>query len=187
MGKYGPKSRFSTNFVRGSPNPVSTALIPITTFVFVNWQLMRTPLFTRLICCWLALTVLVSSTGFGMVEHWCQMRGHSKTLLLTADTCTKACLSSESSEPVSDRAQVARMPCCKTTVSYQHLDVSRFAADHHAPVTPQPAGFIPNPEFRLLLAVMRPTSVLSAFTPLADDPLFRTGRFRLTSLCTWLI
>ena len=48
---------------------------------------MKTPIHTRLICCWLAFMVLLGSTGFGMVEHWCQMRGYSKSLLVAKDSC----------------------------------------------------------------------------------------------------
>ena len=148
---------------------------------------MKLQFHTRLICCWLALVVLLSSTGFGMVEHWCQMRGHSKSLLSTQKGCVKPCQADEQPAPVSDGAFVKKMPCCKTTVSYEHLDVSRFVADQHSPATPQPADFIPNPQFRLLLAAIMPTDVLSSVPSNADDPIRRTGRHRLTVGCTWLI
>lgn len=148
---------------------------------------MKTPLHTRLICCWLALVVLLGSTGFGMADHWCQMRGHSKSLLLAKDGCTSSCPSEEGSGPVSGEHAFKKMPCCKVTLSYQHLDVSRFITDQHPVAAPQPADFIPNPDFRLLLAVIMPTNALTVAPPLTDDPLPRPGRYRLISLCTWLI
>ncbi|MBC8151677.1 MAG: hypothetical protein H7Z72_02070 [Bacteroidetes bacterium] len=148
---------------------------------------MKTPLHTRLICCWLALVVLLGSTGFGMVEHWCQMRGHSKAFLLTKTGCVTPCQAAEQSPPTSDGPVVKKMPCCKTTVSYENLDVSRFVADQPVPAAPQPGDCIPNPQFRLLPAALLPVAVVPSTLPLADDPLHRTGRFRLVSGCTWLI
>jgi hypothetical protein len=148
---------------------------------------MKTSIHTRLICCWLALVVLLGSTGFGMVDHWCQMRGHSKSLLLTQAGCKKPCQADEPPAPVSDNPVVKKMPCCKTVVSYEHLDVSRFVADQHPAPAPQPAEFIPNPQFRRLLAALLATDDAVLPSPLADDPLHRTGRSRLIAHATWLI
>jgi hypothetical protein len=149
---------------------------------------MKISFHTRLICCWLALMVLLSSTGFGMVDHWCQIRGHSKALLLTEKGCVvNPCQTVEPTIPVMVGPSVKKMPCCKTTVSFEHLDVSRFVAEYHSPATPQPADFISNPQFRLLLAALMPTDAQPSVSSLADDPLHRTGRFRLTVGCSWLI
>ena len=148
---------------------------------------MKTSFHTRLICCWLALTVLLGSTGFGMVEHWCQMRGHAKSLLLVKAGCAKPCQANELPAPASGGPVVKKLPCCKTTVSYEHLDVSRFVADSPNPAAPQPAGFVPNPDFRILLAALLSTEP-AAFSPSpANDPLHQTGRSRLISHRTWLI
>lgn len=142
---------------------------------------------TRLICVWLALLVLLSSTGFGIADHWCQMRGHTKSLLLSQKSCTTPCQADKLPAPVPGESIVKKMPCCKTTVSYEHLDVSRVVADQHNPATPGPADFIPNPEFQLLLAALLPVESLTTSTSITTAPTYRTGRFRLTSLCTWLI
>lgn len=148
---------------------------------------MKTSLHTRIICCWLAILVLVSSTGFGMVEHWCQMRGHTKSLLLTKKGCITPCRTSERPTPVSGEPIVKKMPCCKTTLSYEHLDVGRFLTDQPNPPVPLLAEFVPNAGLQWLLAALLPVESANSILPLADDPLHRTGRFRLTSLCTWLI
>ena len=150
---------------------------------------MRTPLYTRLFCCYLAVLVLLSSMGFGMVEHWCQMRGHTKTLLAAQTNCPKTCQSDKASildEPTAGYV-VKRTPCCKTSLTYEHLDVSSFVADYHPLVALQPAAFLPNPQFRLLLAALLPTPSAEITPVYTNTPLHRTGRFRLTSLCTWLI
>ena len=151
---------------------------------------MKTPIHTRLICCWLAFMVLLGSTGFGMVEHWCQMRGYSKSLLVAKDSCAKPCEANKiGKQPVSSSggSAVKKMPCCKTTVSYQHLDVSRFVADQANNPAPQPAQLVSNPQFRHLLAALSPVATTATALPLADDPLHQSGRSRLISLCTWLI
>lgn len=148
---------------------------------------MKTPFHTRLICCWLALTVLLSSMGFGVVDHWCQMRGHSKVPLLNQKDTVKTCEANEPMPLVSGCPAVKKLPCCKTTLSYEHLDVSRFVADQHSPAAPQPAEFIPNPQFRLLLAALILNDPQLSVPSIADDPLHRTGRFRLTVGCSWLI
>lgn len=177
----------SANFVKALLNPVIDPSGVTVTFVTVAMKLMPTTHLTRFLCCSLALVVLLSSTGFGTVEHWCKMRGHTKSLLVASDGCRKSCQADQTPEPASGEHALKGMPCCKTTLSYEHLDVSRFVTDQHPVAVPQPAEFIPNPEFRLLLAAILPADRLSAVPSLADDPLPRTGRFRLISLCTWLI
>ena len=161
--------------------------LPVT-FTAVDMKPMQTPrLCSRFICFSLALLVLLSSTGFGTVEHWCQMRGHTKSLLAVSTTCAKFCPSDEISDPVVGGHTIKKMPCCKTILSYQHLDVSSFVADQGSITAPQPAGFMPAPAFRLLLAAIAPIDARPATAIRADDPQPRTGRYRLISLCTWLI
>lgn len=148
---------------------------------------MRTPLHTQLFCCSLAVLVLVSSMGFGMVEHWCQMRGHSKTLLVTQKNCPNLCQSDVTTISISVGPVIKKSPCCKTSLTYEHLDVSSFVAEHHPLPAPQLAAFLPNPKFQLLLAALLPPSPAESIRPAIDSLLHQTGRFRLTSLCTWLI
>lgn len=148
---------------------------------------MRTPIYNRLICCLLAVMVLAGSTGFGVIEHWCQMRGHSKSSLLASKGCVKPCQASDDEAATTGGPVVKRMACCKTTLSYEHLDVSNFALDHPvAPVSPL-AVYCPSPSFTWLLATLLPPTTAAVSLPIADDSLYRTGRFRLTSLCSWLI
>lgn len=148
---------------------------------------MRTPLPIQLFCCWLAIMVLLSSTGFGMVEHWCQMRGHSKSLLAAWEECHKPCQADQLKVPVSNGPVLKKQPCCKTALSYEHLDVSSFVADYHPLPVPTVADFLPNPQIQFLLAALLPPASADSILPIADTPLHRTGRFWLTSLCTWLI
>lgn len=178
---------FNKNFVSNPPNPVIFYELRLITFVGITAHSMKLSLHTRLLCCTLALLVLASSVGIGMVDHWCHMRGHTKTFLLAKRSCQKPCQASEAGTPLSGQRAVKRMACCKTTLWYAHLDVSRFVADHHVTSAPQPAEFIPNPQFRLLLAALLPSPSTELLLPFSQPPLPRTGRFRLTTNCTWLI
>jgi len=131
--------------------------------------------------------VLAGSMGFGTVEHWCQMRGHTKTLLVATRTCADACPSDKTESPVSGQTQVAKLPCCKTTVSYEHLDVSRAVADQQSvPAwhSAEPADVV---AFTFLALTLLPVASVQPNLSPADEPLSRSGRFRLTSHCTWLI
>ena len=150
---------------------------------------MRNPLLIRFVCCWLAALVLLGSVGFGTIDHWCQMRGHTKSLLLTEKNCTNTCtVDLPHPAPVSNVPVVKRSPCCKTTLTYQHVDTSRFLTDPHTPTAPVPVDYWLATSFAYLFPVSAP--VAAAFTVVslsADDPLIRSGRFRLTAGCTWLV
>jgi hypothetical protein len=150
---------------------------------------MRNPLLTRFVCCWLAALVLLGSTGFGVVDHWCQMRGHTKSMLLAEKDCTRTCSSDlPDAAPVSALPVVKKSPCCKTTLSYEHVDVSRFLTDQHGPTAPTPIDFQPALSFVYLFPAPVPVASAADFSPfVADDPLIRSGRFRLLLGCTWLI
>ncbi len=150
---------------------------------------MKIPFLTRFICCWLAALVLLGSTGFGVVDHWCQMRGHTKSLLLTEKNCTNTCtVDSLDPTPVSALPVVKKSPCCKTTLSYQHVDVSRFLTDQHSLTAPTLVDFQPTSPFAYLFAAPVPvTTAVTVSSFPANDPLIRSGRFRLLVGCTWLI
>lgn len=150
---------------------------------------MRNPLLTRFVCCWLAALVLLGSVGFGTVDHWCQMRGHTKSLLLTEKNCTNTCTADlPDPTPVTNAPTVKRSPCCKTALSYQHVDTSRFLTDQHTPTTPTPVDYWLAPSFVYLFPVSAPVTAAFTVASLATaDPLIRSGRFRLITGCTWLI
>lgn len=150
---------------------------------------MKTPFLTRFVCCWLAALVLLGSTGFGVVDHWCLMRGHTKSLLLIEKNCANTCTADLSDPaPVSSLPVIKKSPCCKTTLSYQHVDVSRFLTDQHGPTAPHLIDFSPALTFVFRFTVSVPVAGAVDFSSFsADDPLIRSGRFRLLLGCIWLI
>ncbi|MEZ0612348.1 hypothetical protein ACAW74_27815 [Fibrella sp. WM1] len=135
----------------------------------------------------LAATVLASGMGVGIIEHWCLMKGYSKTTLLAEQPCKPTCRVDNVPISPSDQPSLNRAACCKTTLTYQHVDVNSVVADASATLVSPALAYVPLPQFQFLLAALLVTDVPATAPLVADDPLHRTGRFRLTSLCGWLI
>ncbi len=148
---------------------------------------MKTSSFKRLFCLWLALQVLVSGIGVGVVEHWCLMRGYSKTTLLSQQVCKRTCQPNDPTALPTNSPSVKRGGCCKTTLTYQHIDVSNAQVDQLAQTAPILAVFPVNLAYHFLPIRSLHANVWVATRPVAHDPLHQTGRFRLASHCTWLI
>lgn len=78
-------------------------------------------LFNLLMTC----IVLLSSTGFGLVEHTCQMRGKKKTMVVAfSDTKSQpGCANDRQSEP-SKHTFVKKTECCQDDQRYENIDVT---------------------------------------------------------------
>lgn len=147
---------------------------------------MKRSFLTRLTCLWLALTVLLGSSGFTVVEHVCQMRGKVSKVQLTPKGCTKHCPAPKPARSTK-LPHLHKLPCCQVTAHYQHLETGQVATAQ-AINLPQPVA-----EADLLAATF---SLLSALLPRAteqllpvesDAPLKPSGRDRLVQFCIWLI
>lgn len=76
-------------------------------------------LFNLLMTC----VVLLSSTGFGLVEHSCQMRGKKKTMVVAfSDSKTKMGCQSDGQSMVSRQTIVDKSSCCQDESSYENVD-----------------------------------------------------------------
>ncbi len=74
----------------------------------------------------MAFVVLLSSTGFGLVEHHCMMRGKSVELaaLKKAETACKMCKPTAASEVrISSSLQFKAKPCCEESQKFQKLEI----------------------------------------------------------------
>lgn len=68
----------------------------------------------------MAVAVLLSSTGFGLVEHSCQMRGNRVYSIHDAQPVCKLCrVGTEAGEPM---PSVKRAACCKVETHYSKVD-----------------------------------------------------------------
>lgn len=80
----------------------------------------------RLFAIVMAFVVLLSSTGFGLVEHSCMMRGKSVELaaLKKESTGCKACKpATVSGVRISSSLQFKKKACCEENHKFQKLDV----------------------------------------------------------------
>ncbi len=70
----------------------------------------------------MAVVVLMSSTGFGLVEHSCQMRGKRISSALTTDPCP-GCSPEQRVVQAQQSPIVKHADCCKDELRYEHVDV----------------------------------------------------------------
>ncbi|GAB3947416.1 hypothetical protein GCM10028805_19630 [Spirosoma harenae] len=73
----------------------------------------------------MACVVLLSSTGFGLVEHSCQMRGKKKTMVVAfSDVKAKPSCATDSQSGATDQTTVRKTVCCQDDHQYENIDVS---------------------------------------------------------------
>lgn len=73
----------------------------------------------------MACLVLLSSTGFGLVEHSCQMRGKKKTMVVAfSDNSSKAGCADARSAAAPDQTTVKKSACCQDEQRYENVDVT---------------------------------------------------------------
>jgi hypothetical protein len=74
----------------------------------------------------MACIVLLSSTGFGLVEHSCQMRGKKKTMVVafSKDAEQKGCKVGKHTSVSADQLIISRDECCQDEQSYENVDVT---------------------------------------------------------------
>lgn len=73
----------------------------------------------------MACIVLLSSTGFGLVEHTCQMRGKKQTIVVAfSDAKTQSGCQLDQQTAPSDQTTVKRSDCCQDNQHFENVDVS---------------------------------------------------------------
>lgn len=73
----------------------------------------------------MACVVLLSSTGFGLVEHSCQMRGKKKTMVVAfSDAKTQPGCSSDKQPMPASQTVLKKTECCQDDQRYENVDVS---------------------------------------------------------------
>lgn len=78
-------------------------------------------LFNLLMVC----VVLLSSTGFGLVEHSCQMRGKKKTMVVAfSDTKTQTGCSSDKQPMPANQTVIKKTECCQDETYFENVDIS---------------------------------------------------------------
>ena len=71
----------------------------------------------------MACVVLLSSTGFGLVEHSCQMRGTKKTMVVAfSDVKPQSGCSVNGRSMLPKQTVVNKTECCQDQSSYENVD-----------------------------------------------------------------
>lgn len=81
----------------------------------------------------MACAVLLSSTGFGLVEHSCQMRGKKTTIVVAFSEVKspKGCALGTHDEP-STQTVLKKTECCQNDQRYENVDISSSLSQHLA-------------------------------------------------------
>ena len=84
----------------------------------------------------MAALVLVSSTGFGLIEHQCMMRGMTMKFVSEKKACEKKVISSccAKSKALQESGKVffKKTECCKDQQKFEKVDVVSSLAQMHA-------------------------------------------------------
>lgn len=80
----------------------------------------------------MAFVVLMASTGFGVVEHRCIMRGKSLHLAALEKKGCHGCHQKHTKAPLSNQTSVQKKGCCDDQQRYAHLETSSSLAQYVA-------------------------------------------------------
>ena len=73
----------------------------------------------------MACVVLLSSTGFGLVEHTCQMRGKKKTIVVAfSDASVQPGCTADGQSMVSGQTVIRKSECCQDDQHYENVTVT---------------------------------------------------------------
>jgi len=77
----------------------------------------------RIVNVLMAVVVLMSSTGFGLIEHSCQMRGKKISRVGLEQTACEGCPAGQKLA-ISTQPTVKKTNCCQDEQRYQNVDIS---------------------------------------------------------------
>ncbi len=77
----------------------------------------------RIVNVMMAVVVLVSSTGFGLIEHSCQMRGKKITKIGIVESACIGCPPGHKAS-VSSQPSLKKTDCCQDEHRYENVDIS---------------------------------------------------------------
>lgn len=136
------------------------------------------PLFNLLMAC----VVLLSSTGFGLVEHSCQMRGKKKTMVVAFSNVKPPTGCSADGQPMpSPQTIVKKTECCQDAGHYKNVDAQ-------SSLSQLVAKFVKTVTETVLAGVVAVMAYLvewvfdreSASLPIVEAPPYPSGRDILT-------
>lgn len=81
-------------------------------------------MFRRFLAFFMALVVLTASTGFGVVEHHCILRGKSLYLAAFDKKKCGSCVSIKESETPAGQTIIKKRTCCEDQQRYENVEVT---------------------------------------------------------------
>jgi len=147
-----------------------------------------TPL-TRIVSVLMAVLLLVSSLGFTIVEHTCEMKGKSHSARMgdgaVSSCCATAAASTNSLADTKHDSGVRENPCCKEKALLSSADVAVSPeAPLHQLVTP--ATVVALAKYLVFGDGYFTSDTHSAFHPYAGPPPASVSLYKAL-LCSWLI
>ncbi len=85
-------------------------------------------MFRRFLAFFMALVVLTASTGFGVVEHHCILRGKSLHLAAFDKKKCGSCVSTKESETPAGQTIIKKRTCCEDQQRYENVEVTSSVA-----------------------------------------------------------
>ena len=80
----------------------------------------------------MAFIVLLSSTGFGLVEHSCQMRGKKKMAVTAFSNVKPSGCADDGLPAATNQTVVRKTPCCQDELGFENVDTQSSLSQHVA-------------------------------------------------------
>jgi hypothetical protein len=146
-------------------------------------------LLVRFVSLMMALLLLVSSTGFVIVEHSCQMKGTSQSVWTGDESCKPGCGSSvkpSGQDRKKNTTQLSKQSCCKETSFLSRAELSATVASVSNEVVQIPGI---NLLYYPLSSLVNRYSIDTIFHSQRPDPgplVLSVSRY-IALLCIWLL
>lgn len=75
----------------------------------------------RIFCFFMAIQMLLVSTGFAMTEHFCKLRGKKTYIFSKPKSC---CFDKMKAAKNNSKSQIKRSKCCQDDVTYNKINVN---------------------------------------------------------------
>jgi hypothetical protein len=80
---------------------------------------------SRIFNVFMAILVLISSTGFGLIEHSCTVRGKQTSLHKSSTVC---CVNPKHQQSNNQKASLKKAKCCSEQEKYENVEYSSSAS-----------------------------------------------------------
>ncbi|MFY7908367.1 MAG: HYC_CC_PP family protein [Emticicia sp.] len=132
----------------------------------------------------MAVVVLLSSTGFGLVEHSCTVRGKQTSLRKSETAC---CNKTAKKENLPQKTTVKKAKCCTEEEKYENVDYSSSASQSVAKFVQNGLDWVKTTVISFIKAIVEDILNNISSKNQASSPPSSTGRAILVQNQTFLI